>query len=122
MIRRAIVIAIVIVGVVVIANDAWRYVEAQQRLRDTTYSIARWAAENAPSQSRNEVAREISATLRLASQSRCMVRQTRACKSGLSPTCEHHPGQPARGPHSNKSFQDAASPHRSKDYREAGIR
>jgi Flp pilus assembly protein TadG len=58
-IRKTVVIAIVVACVAVIANDAWRYIEAQQRLRETTYTVARWAAENAPSQSRNEIVRQI---------------------------------------------------------------
>jgi len=59
MIRRTIIVVLVIAVVAVAANDAWRYVQAQQRLRDTTYTIARWAAENALSESRDAVAAKL---------------------------------------------------------------
>ncbi len=59
MIRRSIVIILVLAVLAVAANDTWRYVQAQRRLRDTTYTIARWAAENAPSSSRDAIADEL---------------------------------------------------------------
>jgi len=59
MIRRTIVIVLVLAVLAVAANDIWRYAQAQQRLRDTTYTIARWAAENALSESRDEVASKL---------------------------------------------------------------
>jgi len=58
-VRKTIVIVLVIAVVAVAANDVIRYVQAQQRLRDTTYSLARWAAENAPSSSRDAIANDL---------------------------------------------------------------
>ena len=59
MVRKTIVIVLVIALVAVVANDVFRYAQAQQRLRDTTYDLARWAAENAPSASRDAIAKDL---------------------------------------------------------------
>jgi Flp pilus assembly protein TadG len=59
MVRKTVVIVLVIALVAVVANDVFRYAQAQQRLRDTTYDLARWAAENAPSASREAIANNL---------------------------------------------------------------
>lgn len=56
MVRRIIGIIILLAVLVIAGNDGWRYVTAQQALRDTTYDLATWAATNASTMTRNAAA------------------------------------------------------------------
>lgn len=57
--KRFIVGVVIVALLLVAANDLWRYVESQRRLRDTTYTVSRWAAENAQTMSRDQAAASI---------------------------------------------------------------
>lgn len=59
MVRKTVLIVVVVAIVAIAVNDVWRYTAAQRRLRDTTYSISRWAAENAMTRTRDDVAAEL---------------------------------------------------------------
>jgi Flp pilus assembly protein TadG len=61
MAQRTIAIILILVVVAIGAHDAWRYASAQQQLRDTTYELARWAAENASTLSRDQAAVQLAA-------------------------------------------------------------
>jgi Flp pilus assembly protein TadG len=125
MVRKTLVIVLVIALVAVIANDVFRYAQAQQRLRDTTYDIARWAAENAPSSSRNAMAKALVAK---ASPSAVTVTMYGQTDTGVQVwTQAEVPGlivagglvNLLKGMPLNKAM---SSPLTIEDYREAGVR
>jgi len=117
----AIVVALLLVGV----NDMWRYIQAQQQLRDTTYTIARWAAENAPAMKRDKVANQIVA---LAASDGVTVTMYGQNDQGVQVwTQKEVSGTIAAATVVNmllgKSFSEAGkTPLLVKDYREAGIK
>jgi Flp pilus assembly protein TadG len=59
MVQRTITIVLILAVVAIGVHDAWRYATAQQMLRDTTYDLARWAAENATTLSRDQAASQL---------------------------------------------------------------
>lgn len=61
MAQRTVAIILILAVVAIGAHDAWRYGSAQQRLRDTTYELARWAADNASTLSRDKAAAQLAA-------------------------------------------------------------
>lgn len=125
MVRRFIVTAIMLGIVLVGVNDAWRYIQAQQTLRDTTYTIARWAAENAPGMSREQVVARIVA---MAAPSNVTVAMYGQTDNGIVVrTRKGVPGTIVLGPvinmASGKSFSEALSTTPTiEDYRQAGIK
>ena len=125
MIRRSIIVILVLAVLAIGANDAWRYVQAQQRLRDTTYTVARWAAENAPSQSRDAIAAQL---VTMAAPSGVTVTMYGQNDTGVQVWAKTEvPGTIVTSTLANllvgKSLAEAsASPMTIKDYREAGIR
>jgi Flp pilus assembly protein TadG len=124
MVRQTIVIVLVVALLAVIGNDVWRYVQAQQRLRDTTYTISRWAAENALDESRDHVAKELVEKAAPAAVTVTMYGQS---DTGVQVwTQTEVPGLIFAGTLVNmmqgKPFAEASSsPLVIKDYREAGI-
>jgi len=125
MVRKTIVIALVVAVIALIANDVWRYAEAQQRLRDTTYSISRWAAETALDEPRDRVAKELVEKAAPAGVTVTMYGQS---ETGVQVwTQTEVPGLIFAGTIVNmmqgKSFAEASSsPLVIKDYRQAGVR
>lgn len=59
MFQRTIGIILIVAIVAVAAYDSWRFIETQERLRKTTYDLARWAGDNASTMSRDETARQL---------------------------------------------------------------
>lgn len=59
MIQRTLGIILILAIIAVGGYDAWRYTETQERLRKTTYELARWAAENASTLSREQAAQQL---------------------------------------------------------------
>jgi len=124
MVRKTLLIVLVVAVVALIANDVWRYTQATQRLRDTTYTISRWAAENAPSSSRDDVAAEI---VQMARPSGVTVTMYGQSETGVQVwTQTEVPGVIVAGTLVNllqgMSFSEARnSPLTIKDYRVAGI-
>jgi len=123
--RRFIVGAVIVALLLIAVNDIWRYVETQQKLRETTYTIARWAAENAPSMKRDAVANEIVA---MAAPSQVTVTMYGQNDQGVQVwTQKEVSGTIVAGTLANmllgKSFSEAmAAPFVVKDYRQAGIK
>lgn len=57
---RRFILGVLAIGILALAaNDAWRYLDAQRTLRDTTFDLAAWAGEHAAEVGRDEVAREL---------------------------------------------------------------
>jgi hypothetical protein len=61
MVKRTITILLILAVLGIIAYDTWKYVSAQQRLRDATYELTRWAGENADTMSRDQAAAQLAA-------------------------------------------------------------
>jgi len=61
MIGRILGIIILIVVLGTAANDTYRYLRAEQNLRDTTYELAKYAGENASALGREGVAAQLAA-------------------------------------------------------------
>lgn len=55
--RIMVILAIVLIGIGV--NDVAKYVKGQADLRESTYDLTRWAADNVRGQSREEAARRV---------------------------------------------------------------
>ncbi len=57
---RRLIIGVLAIGILALAaNDAWRFLDAQRTLRDTTFALTAWAGEQAAESERDEVAQEL---------------------------------------------------------------
>jgi Flp pilus assembly protein TadG len=124
MIRRYVTI-IVIVGVLaLVAYDASRYITEQRQLRDATYELARWGAENATRLNRDAAARELAV---MGAERGVTVYQYGQTTQGVQVWTESRvDGTLVLGTVANmlsgSSFSEASSkPYLIHDYREAGL-
>lgn len=123
MIQRFIAVVLVVLVVGVSANDIWRYAEAKQQLRDATYDLAKWGADNAGNQTRDQAANAI---LPLAAQKGVTVYMYGQGQNSAQVYAQMEvPGTIVAGIIANMMLGDSFSVARTKpwiikDYREAG--
>lgn len=124
MVQRTIGIILIVAVLGIAAYDTMRYLDAHERLRETTYELAKWAGENAQTMSQQQAGRQLAA---MAAKSNVTVYQYGQTENGAQVwTQTEVPDTIVAGVIANMvsgvPFSQATkAPFMIRDYREAGF-